>query len=185
MNILFRQMLIGTAILLLAMGRLTAATQAQMLDPELRALHAKGCSIYHGQHDRTEGMRVFKELEALATQKNNPYWLGSALWKQAQVWGDDGDRSQCSLLFERSLAAYQQDNDFGGTANHLLLLSNLFGNYEGLGQRGESLRIHRAMELAAGLNLARTNKLPANTRLYDLTDEQLGQLKNMAFIGHL
>ena len=42
-----------------------------MLDPELRELHSRGCSVYHGKHDREGGLALFKELEALATAKNN------------------------------------------------------------------------------------------------------------------
>lgn len=162
-----------------------AATQAQMLDPELRELHARGCSVYHEKHDREGGLKLFKELEARAIDKNNLYWLGSALWKQAQVFGDDGNQAGSIELFERSLASSSRDPDFAGSANHLLLLANLFMNYESRGQRGESLRIHQAMIPATGLNLMRTSKLPADTSLFDLPDDQLSKIKNMAFIGIL
>jgi hypothetical protein len=162
-----------------------AATQVEMLDPELRELHARGCAVYHGKHDREGGLALFKELETRATEKNNLYWLGSALWKQAQVFSDDGNQAGSIALFEKSLASSSRDPDFAGTANHLLLLGNLFTNYENRGQRGESLRIHQAMIPATGLNLMRTSKLPADTPLFDLPEEQLAQLKNMAFISIL
>lgn len=185
MILLKRVLLLCMSGLFLVGPSAVGATQQEMRDPELLALHARGCSVYHGQHDRDGGMKLFKELEALAAGKHNNYWEASALWKQAQVLSDDGDQAQCIALFERSLAIFSRDSDFAGTANHLLLLGNLFADYESRGQRGESLRIHRAMIPATGLNLARTSKLPADTPLFDLTDEQLKQVGNMAFIGVL
>lgn len=162
-----------------------AATQQQMRDPEMLELHARGCTAYHSRHDREEGMRLFKELEATAIRKENNYWLGSALWKQAQVFSDEGNQTGSIELFEKSFAAFNRDPDFAGTANHLLLLANLFMNYESRGQRGESLRIHQAMIPATGLNLMRTSKLPADTPLFDLPEDRLAQVKNMAFISIL
>lgn len=130
-------------------------------------------------------MKLFEQLEALSAEKQNNYWLGSAFWKQAQIFGDEGNQAASIRLFEKSLEAFGRDSDFAGTANHLLLLHNLFMNYENRGQRGESLRIHQSMEPATRLNLVRTSRLPADTPLFDLNDGQLLHVQNMAFIGIL
>lgn len=160
-----------------------AATQEQLLDPELREIYDKGSSAYYGQRDRDGALELFQELETRSAAKKNNYWHGTALWKQAQIFSDDGNQAESVAYFEKSLVAFARDSDFAGTANHLLLLGNLFGCYESRGQRGESLRIHRAMMPATGLNLARTSKLPADTPLLSLSDDQLRPIKNMAFIG--
>jgi tetratricopeptide (TPR) repeat protein len=162
-----------------------AITQQEILDPELRALHERGCAVYHGEHDRERGLFFFKELEALARSKNNTYWWSSGLWKQAQVFSDEGNLSESVRLFENALEVGLRDADYAGTANHLILLRNLFGCYERGGRRGESLRIHRAMIPAAGLNLARSSKLPADTPLLELSVDELRPIKTLAFIGGL
>jgi tetratricopeptide (TPR) repeat protein len=162
-----------------------AVTKEQSMDPEVRVFYNEGNAAYYGRHDRDEAMRLYKELEAISIRKENHYWLGTAYWKQAQVLSGEGNQAGSIALFEKSLVAFNRDSDFAGTANHVMLLRNLFTNYENRGQRGESLRIHQALIHATGLNLNRSSKLPVDTPLFELSDEQLAGVKNMAFIGFL
>lgn len=179
----------STGLLLILLGLLPrdslAVTKEQMMDPEVRVFYNEGNAAYHGRHDRDEGLRLYKELEAISLRKENNYWLGTAYWKQAQVLSGDGNQAGSIELFEKSLVAFSRDADFAGTANHVMLLHNLFSNYENRGQRGESLRIHQALIVATGINLNRSSNLPVDTPLFELSDDALRNVKNMAFIGFL
>lgn len=156
---------------------------SQAKEKEMWALHAEASSVYHGRHDRAEGMRLFKAIEALGWELQSTRWLGIAYWKLGQVWGDQGELLQSTYFFEQSCRMMDMNGPYRGGGGYMMQLSNLFQNYRSLGLLGEALRLHRALENSAMQNLAKSTGEPVRGLLVDLTDEELKSVP-LEFIGN-
>ncbi len=156
---------------------------SQAKEKEMWALHNDASRVYHGKHDRAEGMRLFKNIEALGWELQSTRWLGLAYWKLGQVWGDQGELLQSTYFFEQSRRMMEMNGPYRGGGGYMMLLSNLFQSYRSLGLLGEALRLHRALENSAMQNLAKSTGAPVEGLLVDFTDEELKSVP-LEFIGN-
>lgn len=152
-------------------------------EKEMWALHGEASGVYHGKHDREEGLRLFKNIEALGWELQSTRWLALGYWKQAQVWGDQGEMLHGTYLFEQARRMMEMNGNYRGGGGYMILLGNLFINYRSLGLLGEALQVHRALENAAMQNLAKSTGAPVPGLLVDFTDEELASVP-LEFIGN-
>lgn len=152
-------------------------------DTELINLYKHARDTYNEHKDLDEGLRLYGELESRAIAKQDSYWEATAIWSKAQLIGNHGDNPASLALYEKSLAVFSRSPDFPGTANHLILLGNLVSVTQDEGRPGESLRYFHDLYKATGLNLAGTSRFPSDTPLFELTDDELAEVTNIAFIS--
>ena len=162
---------------LVAGGPLAAQPQRRLAAPvprvDFQGLYDQANQVYYTQHQRQEGMNLYQELEAKARAQGDSRWTWAALWKEAQVWSEMGDKANSIQCFKEARLVMEATPQLLGSASHLSLLGNLLECYRARGQLAEGLKVHWSAETAARAVVERSVKPLGPGSIFDLSDEQL------------